>query len=72
MKLPWIIKCNCGYMRYLYWNGVAWTAHISSARNFDSKKDAEKELKDLSPPRNCGPGRGPEVMTFDLNHNQEG
>lgn len=57
------IKCNVGYLNYLYWSGVTWTQNMLSAQIFDTEKAAQKELKDLSPPRFYDPkGPGPEVF----------
>jgi hypothetical protein len=59
------IKCNGFSPRYLYWNGVAWTASILGAAEYPTLKAAKKALADLSRPRNADPkGYGPEV--FDL------
>lgn len=46
-----IIKCNIARLVYLYWNGVAWTLRVETARVMYSRKEAEKELATLSPPR---------------------
>jgi hypothetical protein len=61
-----IIKCNTGYMQYLYWNGVAWARDIKGARRFDSQEAGDKELRSLSPPRNCEAGRVPECFQFGM------
>lgn len=65
MKYPYIIKCNVGHMKYLYWNGVAWTVGIERAKEYDTKQEAEKEIKDLSIPRTASKGARPEALTFN-------
>jgi hypothetical protein len=50
-SIGFIIKCNIARLVYLYWNGVTWTSGVERARVMPSKKDAEKELRQISPPR---------------------
>lgn len=64
MKLRFMIKCNTGYMQYLYWSGVAWVRDIKSARIMESRREAEKELETLSVPNVADRAARPEVFTM--------
>lgn len=63
-----IIKCNTGFMQYLYWNGTAWTREIVRARSHATRVEALKELGRLSKPTIAI--TAPEVMTMDA-HDEE-
>ncbi len=68
MQTRFYIKCNTvelGPSPYLYWSGVAWVKELHRARPFDTEREGEKELRDLSPPVIVDKkGRGPEVFEF--------
>lgn len=64
MEKRFRIKCNTGYMSYLYWNGVAWTRGLERAAVFDSERAARRCLASLSTPRIAGGGEVPHVFDF--------
>ena len=64
MKLRFMIKCNTGYMQYLYWNGTAWVRDIKRARIMETRREAEKELATLSVPDIADKDSRPEVFTM--------
>lgn len=59
-----MIKCNTGYMQYLYWNGTAWVRDIKGARAMETRREAEKELATLSTPNAADRANRPEVFTM--------
>jgi len=64
MRLRYMIKCDVGFMDYMYWNGVEWVKDIKRARVMDKKFEAEKELESVSPPRNAVAGKLPHVFSM--------
>lgn len=63
-----IIKCNTGFLQYLYWNGTAWTREIVRAKEHRTREEACKVLACLSRPSIAI--TAPEVMTMDA-HDEE-
>jgi hypothetical protein len=59
-----MIKCNTGYMQYLYWNGTSWVRDIKRARIMESRREADRELATLSTPNIADRAARPEVFTM--------
>lgn len=67
MVLPYRIKCNCTGPRYLYWSGVHWTPEFTRAAEYETKREAQRVIATLNPPRiKDSKGRGPEAFTMDV------